>query len=158
MSEEGTFAVVSGWLGVDLSAHDPDQPIGELQTNAAQGMIKALVEAAPDKTWRFGDFVKVIANTRLVGTPEQIADELQRWQDDGDIDGINLTYTTTPGTYEDFIDGVVPVLQQRGVVQREYREGTLREKLFDGEVGPLLVERHPGSAYRRRNAVVEAHL
>jgi hypothetical protein len=27
------------------------------------------------------------------------------------------------------VDGVVPVLQQRGLIQTEYREGTLREKI-----------------------------
>jgi FMN-dependent oxidoreductase (nitrilotriacetate monooxygenase family) len=148
MDEEATFTVVSGWLGVDLGAHDPDQPIGNLRTNAAQGMIRALAESAPDETWRFGDFVKLLANTRIVGTPEQIADELARWHTDGDVDGINLTYTTTPGSYVDFVDGVVPVLQDRGIVQREYREGTLREKLFDGSSGPRLGDRHPAAGYR----------
>jgi FMN-dependent oxidoreductase (nitrilotriacetate monooxygenase family) len=149
LSEEGTFAVVSGWLGLDLGAYDPDQPIGELKTNATQGIVRALVESAPDETWRFGDLVKVIANTRLVGTPEQIADQLQTWQEEGDIDGVNLTYTTTPGSFVDFVDGVVPVLQARGLAQREYREGTLREKLFDGAAGPRIADRHPAARFRR---------
>ena len=148
-SEEANFALVSGWLGVDLSAHDPDTPIDDLRTNATQGMIQALVDAAPDRTWRFGDFVEGLANRRMVGTPEQIADGLERWQREGDIDGINLSYTTTPGSYVDFIDGVVPVLQARGLVQTEYREGTLREKLFDGAIGPHLPATHPAAAFRR---------
>jgi FMN-dependent oxidoreductase (nitrilotriacetate monooxygenase family) len=148
-SEEANFALVSGWLGVDLSEHDPDTPIGDLRTNATQGMIKALAETTPDRTWRFGDFVEGLANRRMVGTPEQIADGLERWQRQGDIDGINLSYTTTPGSYVDFIDGVVPVLQERGLVQTEYREGTLREKLFDGAIGPRLATSHPGASFRR---------
>jgi FMN-dependent oxidoreductase (nitrilotriacetate monooxygenase family) len=149
LSEEGTLAVVSGWLGADLGAFDPDEPIADLKTNATQGMIKALVEAAPDKTWRFGDLIKDFASNWLVGAPEQIADELQAWQRDGDIDGINLTYTTTPGSFEDFIDGVVPVLQDRGLVQRDYGAGTLREKLTDGADGPRLNDRHPAARHRR---------
>ncbi|MBJ7332462.1 MAG: LLM class flavin-dependent oxidoreductase, partial [Solirubrobacteraceae bacterium] len=147
-SEEGTLAVVSGWLGADLGAVDPDTPVGDLRTNAQEGLVRSLAESAPDHTWRFGDLIKVIANTRIIGTPEQVSDEIERWFYDGDIDGINLTYTTTPGSFEDFIDGVVPVLQERGLVQKEYREGTLREKLFDGEAGPKLVDRHPGAGYR----------
>jgi len=147
LSEEGTLAVVSGWLGVDLSAYDPDEPIGEIRTNAQQGMIKALVEAAPDQTWRFGDLIKTIANTFIVGSVEQIADELARWQTEADIDGINLTYTTTPGSFEDFVDGVVPILQERGLAQREYAPGTLREKLIGG--GPQVNERHPAAEHRR---------
>jgi alkanesulfonate monooxygenase SsuD/methylene tetrahydromethanopterin reductase-like flavin-dependent oxidoreductase (luciferase family) len=147
LSDEGTYAVVSGWLGADLGAYDPNEPIGEIKTNAQQGMIKALIEAAPDKTWRFGDLIKTIATNWIVGTGEQIADELQRWQAEADIDGINLTYTTTPGSFVDFIDGVVPILQQRGVVQTEYTPGTLRETLTGA--GPRLNERHPAAAYRR---------
>ena len=149
MDEEATMTVVSGWLGVDLGAYDPDQPIGDLRTNATQGMIRALAEAAPDATWRFGDFVKVLANTRIVGTPEQVADQIEQWHTVGGIDGVNLTYTTTPGTYVDFVDAVVPELQARGLVQREHRPGTLREQLFDGRCGPRLPDRHPGAAFRR---------
>jgi hypothetical protein len=65
----------------------------------------------------------------LVGAPEQIADQLEDWVDHG-IDSFNLAYGVTPGTLEDFIYGVVPVLQKRGRVQKEYSEGTLREKLY----------------------------
>jgi long-chain alkane monooxygenase len=148
ISDEGTFAVVSGWLGLDLAAFDPDEPIGQIKTNAQQGMIRALAEAAPDQTWRFKDLVKTIANTFHVGSVEQIADELERWQREADIDGINLTYTTTPASFEDFVDGVVPILQERGIVQREYAPGSFREKLT-GE-GPRINERHPAAAHRRR--------
>jgi len=154
LSDEGTFAVVSGWLGADLAAYDPDEPIGEIKTNAQQGMLKALIESAPDKTWRFGDLINTIATRFIVGAGEQVADELQRWHDEADIDGVNLTYTTTPGSFVDFIDGVVPVLQRRGLVQREYGEGTLREKLTGG--GPRLNQRHPGAGYRRSSLNVVA--
>jgi len=151
LSDEGTYAVVSGWLGADLGSYDPDEPIGEIQTNAQQGMIKALIEAAPDKTWRFGDLIKTIATNWIVGTGEQIADELERWHTEAGIDGINLTYTTTPGSFVDFIDGVVPILQERGLVQTEYAPGTLREKLTGG--GPRINDRHPAASYRRPSAV-----
>jgi long-chain alkane monooxygenase len=146
-SDEGTFAVVSGWLGADLGAFDPDEPIGDLKTNATQGMIKALVEAAPDRTWRFGDLITQMASNFIVGAAEQVADQLEQWHTEGGIDGVNLTYATTPGSFEDFIDGVVPVLQERGIVQREYAEGTFREKLTGD--GPRLNDRHPGAAHRR---------
>jgi long-chain alkane monooxygenase len=145
MSDEGTFAVVSGWLGLDLAAFDPDEPIGKIETNAQQGMLKALVEAAPDKQWRFKDLIRTIATDFRTGSVEQIADELERWHTEGDIDGINLTYTTTPGSFEEFVDGVVPILQERGIAQREYAPGTFREKLTGG--GPRINERHPAAAY-----------
>jgi len=46
------------------------------------------------------------------------------------VDGFNLAYATLPGSFEDFMDGVMPELQKRGRVQPECGEGTLREKLF----------------------------
>ena len=80
-----------------------------------------------------------------VGSAEQIADYIESWAEAG-IDGFNLVYATTPNTFTDFIDGVVPILQERGLAQREYTPGTLREKVFGL---PHLLDRHPGAAYRR---------
>jgi alkanesulfonate monooxygenase len=53
----------------------------------------------------------------------------------------------TPGSFIDFIDGVVPVLQKRGLMQREYQEGTLREKIF-GAGRARLRAPHPATRYR----------
>ena len=62
------------------------------------------------------------------------------------MDGFNIVYTVTPGTFKDFIDGVVPELRRRGLVQPDYAPGTLREKLFGRARLPV---RHPAAAYRR---------
>jgi alkanesulfonate monooxygenase SsuD/methylene tetrahydromethanopterin reductase-like flavin-dependent oxidoreductase (luciferase family) len=51
-----------------------------------------------------------------VGTPETIADALVEWQAAG-IDGVNVVYRTTPGSFAEFIDEVTPMLQKRGVRQ-----------------------------------------
>jgi hypothetical protein len=84
-------------------------------------------------------------NSRITGTPEQIADELARWQAAG-VDGINLVNAEIPGSYEEFADHVAPVLRERGLMQREYAAGTLRHKLFGH--GDRLPERHPAARYR----------
>jgi long-chain alkane monooxygenase len=81
----------------------------------------------------------------LSGTPEHIADELASWQDAG-VDGVNLVNAGSPGPYEEFVDHVAPVLQKRGLMQREYAEGSLRHKLFGR--GNRLPERHPAARYR----------
>jgi alkanesulfonate monooxygenase len=57
----------------------------------------------------------------------------------------------TPESFTDFVDLVVPELQRRGVFKREYREGTLREKLY-GPGRARLPESHPANAYRPRAA------
>jgi alkanesulfonate monooxygenase SsuD/methylene tetrahydromethanopterin reductase-like flavin-dependent oxidoreductase (luciferase family) len=83
--------------------------------------------------------------TRIAGTPEQISDELARWQDAG-VDGINLVNAGSPESYEEFVDHVSPHLRERGLMQRDYAEGTLRHKLFGR--GDRLPERHPAARYR----------
>ena len=71
---------------------------------------------------------------------------LQEWVAETDVDGFNLAYAITPGTFADFIDYVVPVLTARGAYQSEYTPGTLRNKLFGR--GDRLPEEHRGSRYR----------
>lgn len=83
----------------------------------------------------------------MVGTPGQIADTLEQWQDAG-IDGVNIRYIITPGSFADFIDHVVPELQSRGLAQAEYAPGTLRDKIFGA--GSQLPQRHPGRQWRGR--------
>lgn len=83
----------------------------------------------------------------LVGAPEQVAEQLIAWIDETGLDGFNLTRTVTPESFEDFIDLVIPQLQQRGRYKTAYAEGTLREKLFQAD-HPHLPADHPGSAYR----------
>lgn len=83
--------------------------------------------------------------SRIAGTPEQIADELAGWQDAG-IDGVSLVNADAHRSYEEFVEHVAPVLQGRGLMQREYAEGSLRHKLFGR--GGRLPDGHPASRYR----------
>jgi len=82
----------------------------------------------------------------LVGSAEEVADELCAWVGETDIDGFNLSRTVTPESLADFIDLVVPILQERGVYKRDYRPGTLRDKLFGR---PRLPATHPAAAFRK---------
>lgn len=146
LSMEGALAHISGSIGIDLGDINLDEPLDSIESGAMRGWVKGIVEAEPDKTKTFRDLVRARTIERfLIGTPEQVADELSAWFEAG-VDGFNLTYCVTPGTFSDFIDGVVPVLQQRGLVQRGYRPGTLREKLFGQS---LALDGHPAASYRR---------
>jgi long-chain alkane monooxygenase len=53
----------------------------------------------------------------------------------------------TPESFADFVELIVPELQRRGVYKREYRPGTLREKLY-GPGRARLPQSHPSAAYR----------
>ena len=75
-----------------------------------------------------------------------VAEELIKIQDETDVDGFNLAYHITPGTFEDIVEYVVPELQERGRYKTEYAEGTLRQKLFDR--GDHLPENHIGASYK----------
>ena len=146
LSIDGALAHISGSIGVDLGDIDVDLPLSQMPVAGIRGWVKGMVEAEPDKSKTFRDLIRARTTGRfLVGTPEQIADDLGEWFDAG-VDGFNLTYNTTPGTFVDFIEGVVPVLQQRELMQREYAPGSLREKVF-GHAN--LHDSHPGRRFRR---------
>ncbi len=85
----------------------------------------------------------------LVGSPATVADELERWMDEADIDGFNLAYATTPGTFEEFVELVVPELQRRGRYWDDYEGSTARERLY-GAGQARVRDDHPAAEYRRR--------
>ena len=147
-SVDGGLAHMSGSVGVDLGAIDLDAPLASLETDAMQGVIRGLIESAPDKSLTFRDLVRSRASGQfLTGTPEQIADRFRAWHEAG-VDGFNIVYAVTPGTFADFIESVVPELRRRGLVQSDYAPGTLREKLF-GQSAAL------GAPPRRRLSTIE---
>jgi FMN-dependent oxidoreductase (nitrilotriacetate monooxygenase family) len=151
-SARGYAAHALGGLGIDLTSIPLDTPIGDLPEASSRGLATVLHETDPDKTLTLRDLLVFRNDKRVTGTPEQIADRIQEWVNAG-INGLNVMYHTTPGSFVDFVDGVVPELQRRGLVQTEYREGTLREKYSDGAKGPLLHSTHPGSRIRRERLV-----
>lgn len=61
------------------------------------------------------------------GTPEQVADAIQDWYDQGAADGFNIMPAALPSGLEAFVDHVVPILQARGLFRTEYAGTTLRE-------------------------------
>jgi hypothetical protein len=80
-------------------------------------------------------------NPAIVGSAEEVAEDLISWVDEIDIDGFNLSRIVTPEGLEDFVDLVVPILQERGAYKRDYRPGTFG--------APLLPPSHPAAAHRR---------
>ena len=66
---------------------------------------------------------------RLVGTAKDIADEMAEIVGSGAADGFVVSPAFLPDTFEDFVDGVVPILQDRGLFRRDYKGVTLRDHL-----------------------------
>ena len=148
LSSETSLAFTSSTLGTDLAVIDLDTPVGDFATESLQGGLKGLAEAAPDKAWTFRDIAMRLTRLRFVGTPEQFVVEAKKWQAAG-VDGINLgTVTGMSDTYT-FLEHAVPVLREHGLIQQEYSQGTLRQKLFahsDEPAGPRPNKRHPSSS------------
>ena len=143
---EGALALMSGWTGVDLSTYDLDEELRPTKNNANQSALESFTVGEPDRRWRIREIAEFVGlggrGPVVVGSPTQVADRLQQWIDETDVDGFNLAYAVMPETYANIIDLLVPELQHRGVYKKEYRPGSLREKLF-GQ-GPFLSETHPG--------------
>jgi dimethyl-sulfide monooxygenase len=149
-SSEGMLALYGGWTGIDFSQYDPDQPLQAMDNDSLRTTLESLTQ---DKTRRWT--VKEILKERtigglgpvLVGGPQKVADELERWVDEGGVDGFNLAYAITPGTTTDFIDFVVPELRRRGRAQEQYRPGTFREKMLGTPDGGV-EKTHPAARFR----------
>lgn len=125
--------------------YDPDTPLKDAPSNSAKGFSEWAAKAITDREPLVRDLSRKIAQENvIVGTPEQIADELAVWRDAG-ADGINVINWVLPGSFEEFGQKLTPVLQERGLQQTDYAPGSLRKKLFGAD---RLNERHPAAQYR----------
>lgn len=129
-------ALLGRMLGnFDLSGYPLDGPLPELPlTDSGQrSRQKLLTELADQENLTLAQLGRRIAGGRghysLIGTPEQIADELQRWFEQGAADGFNVLVPHLPGGLEDVARLLVPELQRRGLFRTEYEGTTLRENL-----------------------------
>ncbi|MFV3404198.1 LLM class flavin-dependent oxidoreductase [Pseudomonas sp. NY15463] len=146
-SPEAGVAHFAASTGIDFAAFELDEPIGFSQGNAIQSATRQLQDNAWTRRRLLEQHALGGRYVTLVGSPEQVAEQLIGWIDDTGLDGFNLTRTVTPESFEAFIDLVVPQLQRRGRYKTAYSQGTLREKLFASD-HPYLPAEHPGSAYR----------
>ncbi|HEX4356687.1 MAG TPA: LLM class flavin-dependent oxidoreductase [Pseudonocardia sp.] len=151
-SHEGAMALFGGWTGVDLSEARPEQRLEYVETDATRSALASFTTADPDRDWTVGEVGRFIAiggrGPVVVGSGATVADELERWVDEAGVDGFNLAYAVTPGTFVDFVEHVVPELRARGRAQTDYAAPTLRQNLGTAP-GPLLAADHPGARYRR---------
>jgi len=148
-SIEGALAHFSSSTGLDFSHYELDEPIRYVKNDAINSAVETLTTSSTEP-WTLRRIVSRMGlgsgNLAIVGSAAEVAEDLISWVDETDIDGY-LSRIVTPEGLEDFVDLVVPILQERGVYKRDYRPGTLREKLFAGS--PLLPPSHPAAAHRR---------
>lgn len=146
-SAEAGVAHFSSSTGIDFSAYELDEPIQYVKSNAIQSATKNLQSNDWTRRRLLDQHALGGRYITLVGSPGQVADELESWVAETGLDGFNLARTVTPESYEDFIDLVIPELQKRGSYKTAYDNGSLREKLFPAGTAHLPAE-HPGARYR----------
>lgn len=160
-SEEGFFALFGGWTGINMDTYGDEDELEYVESNAMRSAVRAWTDRTPGvPTWTKHTLAKYHAigalGARFVGSPSQVADEMQRWVDVADLDGFNLAYAIFPGSFQDIAELLVPELQARDMFWNDYAvpSGTYRENLYSpGQNQPL--DEHIASKYKWRAGVAK---
>lgn len=130
---EQSLAMLSTFTGQDCAAWELDEPVPPLPPAAEftgpQGryetILRIIEKDRPTVRQLLGTLAAGGGHATMIGTPDSIADEMESWMGRG-ADGFNLMCPRYPDSLEDFVDHVVPILQQRGLFRSEYTSSTLR--------------------------------
>ena len=132
--------------GVDLSKLDPSGSFSDVRTEGGRTQTERYKGVGVKDA--VADFVRRGMRELIVtGTPRDCAEEIAGIVAETGLSGFNFTPFVSPGSYVEFIDGVVPELQRIGLVRREPAGGTFRERLY-GAGRRRLPDSHPAAAAR----------
>lgn len=135
---EDSLELLSEVLNFDFATKEMDEPFTDEELASMSG-LRAIIDRVvmlgdnPHPTVR--DFVRFSGRgtprefPTFVGSPREVADELESWIADRACDGFVLAATHVPGAYDDFVRLVTPELQRRGLFRKDYSGVTLRENL-----------------------------
>lgn len=94
---DGALALFGGWTGVDMAPYGEDEELKDVESNAIRSYVENLIKHAPEVNggrWTKRTLAEHIMvgglGATCVGTPETVADEMERWVRDGDVDGFNI--------------------------------------------------------------------
>ncbi len=129
----------------DLSAYDPEGPLPEVDPDPdADALSKGRAMRYDDRLktaqrWREVAtreklnirqlIIKVTARQHFTGTPEVVARSINDYVQADAADGFVFAPHLTPGGFDEFVEKVVPYLQEWGVFRSEYAHKTLRGNL-----------------------------
>ncbi|KAI4596475.1 hypothetical protein KJ359_005229 [Pestalotiopsis sp. 9143b] len=146
------------YTGIDLSTYPLDEPFHfeAGATNAVQGVIESFKAGNENNdAWtprKLGERMSCGGMyPHVVGTPEMVADFMEKWMEETDVDGFNLYASSSPGTMQDAVELLVPVLQARGRYWKDYAvpRGTLRENMYVQPGHGRVSDDHPAAKHRR---------
>jgi len=118
----------------DFSQFPLDEPLpdlGDIGKDSFKSTADAYKKKARENNWTLRQLALYAASPsgQFVGTAEQIADRIQRLFEDEVVDGFILHAHLQPAGLAEFVEHVVPILQQRGIFRTEYEATTLRGNL-----------------------------
>jgi FMN-dependent oxidoreductase (nitrilotriacetate monooxygenase family) len=150
VSSEAALVHAAASLGIDFAKYDLDEPIETGKSNAIVSNVEAVTRSAGPQWTKRKLVEQMVLGSRqapMIGSAEQIADQLATWSQEAGIDGFNLSRTVVPECFDDIISLVIPILQERGLYKTAYTDGPLRQKLFGT---PRLPERHIAAGFRQK--------
>jgi alkanesulfonate monooxygenase len=153
---EGKQALIGGWTGLDLSKYSDDEDLDNIESSRSNAMLSAVkmyITTNTTKTKRAIVESVGIGKGRkrlIVGTPNEVADELQRYVDIAGLDGFNFVNVNFPSTFEEIGEKLIPVLRERGLASTDYAVpgGTFRENLYGVKGQTFLPKDHYAHDYR----------
>lgn len=131
-----SLTLLSEVFNYDFSQHPVDEPLTDetlTSMTGLRGFLDRVMELSGTNNPSVNDFIKWSGRGTLrelplfIGTPIQVADQMESWFQAEACDGFVLAATHMPGAYQDFVNLVVPELQRRGLFRQDYTEGTLRD-------------------------------
>lgn len=134
ISPDYALSQLSNMLGIDVTRHDLDTPLPPLGDVTVIEGNKSRFQLVKDLAEREQLTVRELigklgggrGHRSFTGTPEALADDIERWVTAGAADGFNIMPPYLPGGLEVFVDHVVPILRRRGLFRTEYGGDTLR--------------------------------
>jgi alkanesulfonate monooxygenase SsuD/methylene tetrahydromethanopterin reductase-like flavin-dependent oxidoreductase (luciferase family) len=130
---ESALGILSGHTGFDFSTLGLDDNVVDADVQGIRGLFDAILEAkdgAPVTVREAAQIYGVSMGAPVaVGTPADVADQMEHYLDDGGCNGFMLLATDTPGCFNDVTELLVPELQRRGRYRTRYPGTTLRESL-----------------------------
>lgn len=133
VNSDSAIAALSIALGHDASKFDPDAPLPDVpESNQSKSGRERAINLGRRENLTVRQLAQRLggyAGHAITGTAQTIADEMEAWLEGDACDGFTVMFPYLPMGLEDFVNKVVPELQRRGILRREYEGKTLRENL-----------------------------